>query len=150
MTTSSIVSLVIVAGIVVFAIIGGYKGAIRQIGSVAAFLLGFLGAGLFGASLCNATGLPSILCYTLVFAIVFILIVLLARILKLTVNMLLLGPVDRLIGALIGVAKWLLLATVMLNLYVLCGAPTEPLSATPTQWVIQLLPRLFGIAQQYI
>ncbi len=150
MTTPAIVSTVILAGTAVCAAWGMWRGAICQLGSVAAFLFGFLGARLFGTEVARLSGLPQVLCYIIVFALIFVVVMMLARVLKLTVRMLLLGAADRLCGALIGAAKWLLATSIALNLFILCDPHTTALSARPTQWTVELLPRLFGLAQDYL
>lgn len=150
MTTSAWVGVILIVGTVAYAIYGGWRGAIRQIGSVAAFLIGFLAAQLFGAKTAAALALPPFACYCVIFALAFVLVMVLARVLHLTVKMLLLGAFDRMLGAIIGAAKWLLLTSLLINLFLMCGVPAEPFSARFSQWVTAFMPRLFGLAQTYI
>lgn len=147
MTTPETISLVLIAGTVGFAVYGAWRGCIRQIGSVAAFLFGFLGARIFAPAIALKLQLPQLLCYVVVFALVFIVVMLLARALHLTVKFLLMGPVDRLLGAIIGAAKWLLLTSLLINLFLMC-VPDSTLFATPVaQWVAKFATRIFGLAQ---
>lgn len=150
MSTPSVISLIILAGTLIYAIYGAYRGAIRQLGSVAAFLVGFLGARLLGPRVTAVVELPPVVSYVVIFALIFVIVMLLARVLKLTFKMLLLAPVDRLCGALIGAAKWLILASILLNAYLLCDPQTQLLGEKPTQWTLGLLPKLFGLAQTYL
>lgn len=150
MTVPEIVSLTLLAGTVGYAAYGAWRGCIRQLGSVAAFLFGFLGARVFAPTVASALQLPQFLCYVVVFALVFMLVIMLARVLHLTVKMLLMGPVDRLLGALIGAAKWLLLTSLLINLFLMCVPESTAFSASFPQWVMRFAPRLFGLAQTYI
>ncbi len=150
MTAAAWVGVSLIVATVAFAAYGAWRGAIRQIGSVAAFLFGFLAAQLFGANVAAALALPVFACYCIVFAFIFALVVVLARVLRLTVKMLLLGPFDRMLGAVIGAAKWVLLTSLLLNLFIMCGVPAEYFAARFTRWVIEFLPRIFGLAQNYM
>lgn len=150
MSTPEIVNLVLIIGTVAYAGYGAWKGFIPQLGSVAAFLLGFLGAKLLGPGIAAQLELPQMLCYVVMFAIVFILTIMLCKVLHLTVKMLLLGPVDRLLGAITGAAKWLLLTSLLINLFIMCAPDTSAFSTPYAQWVTKFAMRLFGLAQNYI
>ncbi|MCM1310929.1 MAG: CvpA family protein [Bacteroides sp.] len=148
MATPEIVNLTLICGTVAFAAYGAWKGFIPQLGSVAAFLLGFLGSKLIAPSIASQLEIPVMLCYIVMFAIIFILTIMLCKVLHLTVKMLLLGPVDRLLGAIIGAAKWLLLTSLLINLFLLCAPSTSAFSASFAQWVTKFAMRLFGLAQE--
>lgn len=150
MNAPEVVSLILMVGTVGFAAYGAWRGCIRQLGSVAAFLFGFMGARLFAPQLASALQLPPMLCYVVVFALIFLFVVMLARLLHLTVKMLLLGPIDRLLGAIIGAAKWLLLTSLLINLFIMCAPGTELFTAPVSQWVAKFAMRLFGLAQTYM
>lgn len=147
MATSEIVNLILIGGTILFAIYGAWKGFIPQLGSVAAFLIGFLGAKMIAPGFAAHLSLPLMLCYVIAFAILFVLVMMLTKILHLTVKMLLLGPVDRLLGAIIGAAKWLLLTSLLINLFLLCVPDSTACSAPFAQWVTKFAMRLFGLAQ---
>lgn len=150
MTTPEIVSVILIAGTVGYAIYGAWRGCIRQLGSVAAFLFGFMGTRIFAPTVAAALQLPLMLCYAVVFALIFLVVIMLARVLHLTVKMLLMGPVDRLLGAIIGAAKWLLMTSLLINLFLMCAPGSAAFSAPLSQWVVKFAPRLFGLAQTYI
>lgn len=150
MNAQTLVTVILIGGTIAMAIYGAYRGSIRQIGSVAAFLLAFLAARLFSGHITSLFECPPMLSYVLVFAAVFIAVAFLARVLRLTVKMLLLGPIDRLFGLLIGAAKWMLLTSLLLNLIWACGVHPECLQVPAAQWIGRFAPKLFGIAQQYI
>lgn len=140
-------TVILIGGTIGMAIYGAYRGAIRQIGSVAAFLLGFLAAKLFAPGITRLFEWPQMLSYVLVFITVYITIVFLARIMKLTVKMLLLGPLDRLFGALIGAAKWMLFASLLINLIWAGGFYPLCFQTSTAHWIGRFAPKLFGFAQ---
>lgn len=150
MTTPEIVSVTLMVGTIGFAAYGAWRGCIRQLGSVAAFLFGFLGARLFAPKVAAALALPQMVCYLAVFALIFLIVIMLARILHLTVKMLLMGPVNSLLGAVIGAAKWVLLTSLLINLFLMCVPDSTAFCAPVSQWVARFAPRLFGLAQTYI
>ena len=150
MNFTVIMTVILIAGTVAMAIYGAYRGAIRQVGSVAAFLLGFLAAKLFSPGITRLFEWPQMLSYALVFVAVYISVIFLARILKLTIKMLLLGPLDRLFGFLIGAAKWMLFASLVINLIWACGFSPECFQTPTAHWIGRFAPKIFGLAQAYL
>lgn len=149
MTNAQIISLVLIFGTVAYAAYGAWRGAVRQAASVVAFLFGFLGARLFAPSVADGLHLPQFVCFALVYAFFFTCVMILARVLRMTVRMLLLGPLDRLAGAIIGAIKWLLLTSLLINLLILCAPETTLFSAPFSRWVAEFAPRLFGMALNF-
>lgn len=145
MDIPTIINLLLLGGTIGMGIYGAYVGGIRQIGSVAGFLFGYLGAKLFSPSITDLFHWPPFLSYILVFCTIFICVVILARVLKLTIKMLMLGPVDRLLGLLIGCAKWLLGASLVINFIWMCGFHPVWLAGRIPMWVGAFATRLFGI-----
>lgn len=146
MTTPQIISWVLVLGTVAYAIYGGWRGAISQAASVLAFLIGFFGARIFAPMVAAQLALPPFLCFAIIYAIIYLCIILLAKALRLSVKMLLLGWLDRIIGAVIGAFKWLLLTSVLINLFLLCVPESVLFTAPFSRWVGEFAPRLFGLA----
>lgn len=146
MTNAQIIGWVLIFGTIAYAAYGAWRGAVRQAASVLAFLIGFLGARLFAPSLASGLQLPSFFCFALVYALFFTGVMILARVLRLTVKMLLLGPLDRIAGAIVGAIKWLLLTSLLINLLILCAPDTTLFSAPVSRWVADFAPRLFGLA----
>ena len=143
MTVTQIVSIILIGGTIAMAIYGGYRGAIRQIGTVAAFLLGFLASKLFAGQLTAIFEWHPMISYALIFTAVFITVMILARILRFTVKMLLLGPVDRLLGLLIGAAEWMLFASLVINLIWALDFHPDCFSSPTAQWIGRFAPKLF-------
>lgn len=150
MTTPEIVNITLIGGTVLFAAYGAWKGFITQLGSVAAFLIGFLGAKMFSPTVALQLNLPQMLCYVVIFAIIFMIVMMLTKVLHLTIKMLLLEPVNRLLGAIIGAAKWLLITSLLINLYLLCVPDSTAFSSIYARWVTKFAMHLFGLAQTYI
>lgn len=150
MNAITIVNVILIGGLVIMAVYGAWRGCIRQIGSVAGFLLGFLAARLFAPTVTQTFEWPGFLSYALVFSAVFVAVEILARVLRLTVKMLLLGPIDRLLGLLVGAAKWLLFASLLINLIWVCGFSPEWLQTPVAAKVGRFAPKLFGLASNYL
>lgn len=150
MNAPTVVNVILIGGTIAMAIYGAYRGAIRQVGSIAAFLLAFLASRLFAGKVTGLFEWPPMISYVLVFATVFICVTILARILRLTVKMLLLGPIDRFFGLLIGAAKWMLLISLLLNLIWACGSHPACLEIPAAQWIGRFAPKLFGLAANYL
>lgn len=150
MTPEQITDLVLLAGAVTCAIWGLWRGAIKQLGSVAAFLCAFLVARLFGAEVASWLGVSPMWVYMALFVVVFIAVTLLATILKFTARLLMLGPVDKLLGALIGLVQWTLLCSLLLNLARLAGMDWPIFGSRLAQLVTDFAPWLFGYAAAMI
>ncbi len=147
MSAQQIADIMILGGAVAFGVYGMWRGAIRQLGSVAAFLCAFLMARLFGLDMADwLGGVNPMIGYTLVFALVFIGISLIASVLKFTANLLMLGAVDRLAGLVIGALKWLLLMSILLNLAQLADIGLPVYGSRIVTATADLAPWLFGYA----
>ncbi len=146
MDSVTVLNVVLIGGTLAMGIYGAYRGGIHQIGSVAAFLLAFFVARVVGGSVAEAVKCPSMVCYAVIFATVFVATTVATRILRLTVKLLLMGPIDRLLGMLIGAAKWVLICSFVLNLAIFAGLHGAALSTPFAKWVVAFLPHLFGIA----
>lgn len=146
MDAVTVTNVILIGGTLAMGVYGAYRGGIHQIGSVAAFLIAFFVARLLGGSVAEGVHCPSMVCYAAIFATVFVGVTILTRILRLTVKLLLMGPIDRLLGLLIGAGKWLLLCSFVLNLAILAGLHGAALNTPFATWVVAFLPRLFGLA----
>lgn len=151
------------------ALIGYIKGAVRQIGSIAGVVIGFIaaralgtkvGMALFMRNAVDAVTASSmsepmarILGSVLVFLAAFVAVFVIARLLKGMISLVGLGFLDRLAGAVVSVVKWFLVVSMALNILLFCY-PSMLLSPDGStlvggkamQWVIELFPMLMGIA----
>lgn len=146
MTTAHIINWVLILGTVGYAIYGAWRGAIAQAASVLAFLVGFLGARLFAPGLASQLQLPQFACFAIVYFLCFLVVKLIAKALHLTIKALLLEWLNRLLGAIIGAIKWLLLTSLIINLLIMCAPETTLFSAPFSQWVAAFAQHLFGLA----
>lgn len=144
-------------------ITGMIKGLVRQIGSLAAIVIGILACRAFGA---NATSImasilpqglsegsmgqyiPSVLGNIALFLIVYIAVILIARALSTLTHAIFLGPVDRTAGALFGLTKWLLLASILINVW-LTIVPQAEISGMAggrlAQFTADIFPWMMGV-----
>lgn len=147
---ASTLDLIIIIGAVAFAAYGFYKGVIHQIGSVAALIIGYLAARAFGYPLSQSLGISQFICAAVVYIIAYFAIVALAKLVKITVRMVLLGPIDRILGSLFAIIKWLFITSLLLNLFMFCKPDAGVIGGKVTQFTLDFLPKLLGIAQQCI
>ena len=148
MTHAQVAELVLICGTIGFGLYGGWRGAIRQLSSVAAFLVAFLAARLFGPQLAAKASIPGFLSYALIFAAFFVGVCVLAKVLRLTVKLLLLGPVDRMLGLLIGALKWIALSSLILNTLEICGMQGDWMQTPIAERFMAFMPWLFGLMSQ--
>lgn len=144
MSAADITNLILIIGAVGFAAWGTYRGAIRQIGWIAAFLCAFFAAKLFGAGLAEALSISLTVSYIILFIFTFIVITLVFRVLKFTAHLLLMGPIDRAAGLLIGLFKWVFFASLALNILYLCNPRWPIFGASMAVRAMRFAPWLFG------
>lgn len=148
--TPEVLNAIIVGGAVIFCVIGLVAGIIRQLGSVAALVLGLIAGRLFGADVAAHFGWNVFVCSAAVAIVVYIVVVLLSKLLRTTIHKLMLGPIDRLLGAVFGVILWLSLSSLALNL-LLVFAPDMDFSGSQVgMWTLDFLPWVIGCAAPYI
>ncbi len=162
MTTFDIIILVFVA---VGLATGLYKGFISQLGSIAAIILGIVACRLWGDV---AVGIVSgwldpspensawsvyavtIIGYVVLFVVVYLAVVLLARLLHKLSHVMMMGPLDHIAGALLGIFKWLLLLSVLVNLWLVCSPGSKAVEDSRlaggkvAAWVKGFAPSLLG------
>lgn len=159
----TVTDIIILAVFILSAVMGFRKGLIKQIGSVAAIFFALIACRVFGPQLAGTvissagkdTSFMShycgtILAYAGIYIAVYYAVILAARLLKTITHTLLLGPLDRIAGALVNVIKWFMALSVALNLYITLF-PCSSLSKEsrlgaggPLQWTIELAPAAWG------
>jgi len=129
MTTLDIVILVV---LVASLAIGFRKGIIVQAGSLGGIVLGVVLCRLFGIRLAaiiagaEAPGyIDSVLANVILFIGGFLSVKLVAHFCKQLTHALALGGLDRLAGALFGLFKWMLVLSILLNLWVMVKPGTD-------------------------
>lgn len=149
MTPEQMTDIVLLGGAVVFGAYGLMRGAIRQVGSVAAFIGAFICCRAFGASVAESLGWSQAVAMTVVFVVAFVTITLISRVLKLTAHLLLMGPVDRALGMVVGVFKWVFGASLILNILYFCNSGWPIFQSAIAEKVMRVAPCLFGMATEY-
>ncbi len=133
----------IVLIIVAIAAVWGYmQGLVKQIGSVAGVIGAAVACRLFGAAVAQAfagdsseapSGFYVVLAYLAVAAGAFFLVWLLGRMLRGVIHGAHLGIIDRVAGAVYKAFLWLLVTSLVYNLY-LCVYPEEMPQGSSKQW----------------
>ncbi len=121
----ALTEIILLAIIVIAAVTGAMKGIVAQIGAIAALLAAILVCRFFGATVADALVSPSmdhatglrVLVYALLFILTYFGVWLLARLFGAAVSAMHLRPFDRIAGALFRVAEWLIVVSLLLNVY---------------------------------
>lgn len=150
MTAQNVTDIIMIAGAVGFAGWGAWRGAIRQVGWLAAFLCSFFVAKLCGPGLASAIGISLIISYIALFVTAFIVVTLVFRVLRFTVHLLLMGPLDRVAGLLVGLFKWVFFASLALNILFMCNPRWPIFGSVLASRAMRLVPWLFGVARGYL
>lgn len=157
--------ILIIFGVAAF--FGFTKGFVRQLGSIAGVVAGFIGARLFGSSIglhffakgedletasSMSIHMAEVMGSIIVFLVLFVGVFIVARLVKGVVSMAGLGIFDRLGGAVFSVVKWFLAFSMLLNLWLFI-APSSELAArsqllggSAMEWILKLFPWLMGLA----
>lgn len=144
----------ILAIVVVGGILGYQRGLIAQAGAIIAVLAGIVAARMFGPELSQwfakdpAPGLVDIVSgYGVVFVAAYLLVWLVARMVRTAFRTVKLGIVDRLAGALFRLGEWLLLLSLVLNFYIIITKGSDELRHPAKPWraaVIDFAPTVLG------
>lgn len=140
-------------------IIGLREGAIKQLGSIAGIILGIMACRVWGADASRITAhllgweqgyASSVVGNLVVFTIAWVAVGLIARVLHVAVNAVLLGPLNRLLGAVVSEIKYFMALSIVLNL-IKAVAPgcallnsSRMLDGRVFDFIISMAPALFG------
>lgn len=144
-----ILDLLLLGGAVCYAVYGLSAGIIRQLGSVAGLAVGYLASRFCSEPVSQSLGLSPLICSIGIFVLCYVGVNVIAKVLRKTARMVLLGPIDRILGALFGVLNWLVITSLLLNLFMFCKPDAEALTGRVAQFTLNVLPRALDIAQQY-
>lgn len=135
--------------------LGAWRGAVRQIGIVVAFVLALLVCCGFGAQTA-ALLLPSGVAgdtamqwavYVVLFVVVFVAVTLLARLVHASFSVARMGLLDRIAGALLQLGIWLVAGSVLLNIYFTVVPADRGRFADGKPWrtlVVEAAPAVMG------
>lgn len=152
MATTDIVLLVLA---VAACALGAWRGAVRQIGVVLAFVLALLVCRGFGTQVARIVLPPSVASdagmqwavYVVLFVLVFVAVVLLARLVHASFSVARMGLLDRIAGALMQLAIWLIAGSVLLNVYFAAVPADRARFADGKPWrtlAVEAAPTLLG------
>lgn len=161
----SSIDIALVIVFVAAIIYGLYKGLIAQLGSLGGIILGVIACHIWGDDAVRIVGevLPemtsgaqtagyvnSVIGNVLLFLLVYMLTVLIAKLLRNITSALSLGWIDRLLGSVFGLVKWFLILSLILNLweavlpeYSLVKS-SQLAGGVAIRTVLDLAPTLFG------
>ena len=139
-------------------IIGLFKGLIREVTSLAAILLGILGAKFFAPtvsvflvdSLHFSKGVASVLSYLILFVGIVIALHLLAKSLEKVFDAMSLGFLNKFMGGIVGAFKYALLVSVLLFAYNAISPPDALTKENSIAYkpLMKLAPTLWGEAKE--
>ncbi len=152
----TILDFILLAIIIIAAVTGAIRGIVSQIGAIAALLAAILVCRFFGATVANALVSSGsehettwrVLCYALLFIATYFAVWLLARLFGAAVSAMHLRPFDRIAGALFRVAEWLIITSVVLNVYLAISPSDRASFSNPDKpWrgiTVRIAPALAG------
>ena len=121
----NILDIVLVAPVCLGLVFGLFKGLIKELMSLAAIVLGIMGARWFEPQvspwLRNAfdlqEGMAQAVAYLLLFVSIALVLLMVARLLDKFFSAIALGGLNKLLGGVFGALKWALVASVLLNVF---------------------------------
>lgn len=147
MALDILIAVVLIAAV----IFGSRRGIIVQVGNLAALVIAILGARVFGPKLVPLTGenagvAAEAMCYIIAFIVIYVAVWLIARLFRKVVKTVHLGLFDRICGAIFQAVKWLLVLSLVLNVWILVVGKDE-MRAEGKPWrglVIDFAPKALG------
>lgn len=128
----TVLDIVILAVFIGSAVYGLWRGLVVQIGAIAGIVVGILACRLFGEwgtgvvssimpqlsdSASTAMYINSVIANIILFVLGYSLVRILASVVKTVAHALFLGAVDRILGALFSVFQWMLVLSIVLNVW---------------------------------
>lgn len=158
------IDFIIVLIVLIGALYGLIKGVFRQLGSLGGFVAGVLVSRLFGGSFASLlqqmfdlpAGVSRIAAYSLLFLLVYLICLQLMRLIHHISHQVALGWLDRLVGALFGALKYLVIFSILLNLVHIIDPKVRMLPAREVStshlygYALRIAPALFAIAQEQL
>lgn len=152
----ALTDIILLAIVVIAAVTGAMRGIVSQIGAIAALLAAILVCRFFGGTIADAVvchgseheTLWRVLCYALVFVATYFGVWLLARLFGAAVSAMHLRPFDRIAGALFRIAEWLIITSIVLNVYLaVCPSDRSGFCTPSKPWrsaIVKIAPALSG------
>lgn len=152
----ALTDIILLAIVIIAAVTGAMRGIVAQIGAIAALLAAIIVCRFFGGTVADALVSQGsehetamrMLCYALVFVATYFGVWLLARLFGAAVSAMHLRPFDRIAGALFRMAEWLIITSVVLNVYFAICPSDEAAYCNPQKpWrsaTVKIAPALVG------
>lgn len=152
----NIIDYILFVIIIVAAVTGAIRGIVAQIGAIAALLAAILVCRFFGGTVADAFVSPGVehetvlrvLCYALVFVLTYFAVWLLARLFGAAVSAMKLRPFDRIAGGIFRVAEWLIITSIVVNVYLAISPADKAAWSNPSKpWrsiTAKIAPALAG------
>ena len=147
-------SLFIIIVVVVAAAWGWYKGFICQAAQVIGFALGIAACRIFGSRLATAlcgedpsgadTVLYYVMAYVVLFIVVYVLVWICSRAVKGLLKTLRVGILNRIGGAIFSICKWMLLVSLVLNMWVAVSPASSVTESKAFSYTLDFGPWLLG------
>ncbi len=144
--------ILVVVGVAV--IMGFTRGIIGQVGQIAGLIGGIIAARLFGSRLAAffagqeaPSAFDNVAGYVVVFLLAYFAVWLVARFIRGTVHAVHLGIIDRLAGAVFKGALWLLMLSIVLNMYIIVTGDDPVLHDPKAPWrsaTVKFAPTVLG------
>lgn len=150
----SVIDLLILAIVAAACFQGLRRGLIGQIGSIAAIVVAIIGCRMFGDLLqgCFSADHPELarlLSNAVVYVVLYVAVMLVARVLKFAVHAVMLGALDRIAGVAFALFKWVVGLSVALNALFAIAPSARPRNSIATDAVTAVAPWLWGVYQDY-
>ena len=135
---------------------GAIKGFVHQMGTIAGLLFGILACRIFGSDLADwavsrgteHAGLLRAMVYCGLFLVVFLCLACVARLLGAILSSIKLRGIDRIGGAVFRLALWMLIVSLLLNVYLgICPNDRSRFEVPSKPWrgiVVDMAPKLLG------
>ena len=157
--------IVIIAVLFGSAVYGFWKGIVVQVGAISALVMGILACRLFGDDATRFFGrllgsvadspelshyIITVTAYVILFVLGYVLTRALASFVKTVVNALFMGAVDRILGALFSIFQWMLVLSIVLNIWQIVDSSRNVISLSSlahgrvAQAILDLAPAVFG------
>ncbi|MDE7155240.1 MAG: CvpA family protein [Muribaculaceae bacterium] len=162
----STLDIIILAVLIGSAAYGFIKGIVVQVGAIAAVVFGILADRLFGDAATRFVGrllgnlsdspalshyITTIIAYVALFALVYLLTRAMTHFVKTMVRSLFMGTLDRFLGALFSVFQWMLILSILLNVWQIADSSKNIVAMSNlghgqvARAILDFAPAIFGI-----
>jgi membrane protein required for colicin V production len=146
----SLTDIVIIAIGIAACVRGAWSGFIAQIGSLIAILAAIVSCQVFGDTVAQWLDAPIVVAWVLLFVAVYLGVVIVSRMVRGVSRAMHLGTIDRIGGGLFYLFKWLVVASLLINIWLVFSPQSTISHGVVASTVKPLSPRLLGHVTQYV